>query len=211
MIKLAFRIGILIAMAGTGFTSLAQTVLPDVKVTAPKWVERRGGYLISNNFQVDTHMSAVIYPDEPFEQDDIVAVKTLQMKRDEYFVLQECVSTDCTQGHILRVWNKFGALGITAHQLDRVSIPHEGKFFFWMQRFPMAGFNTPPFSSYEDFSPPMVLNPIGTEEQNRATNIEEAQQKGPVKVVSSEKSGSTFSIHFEGGTSIQIERMHAAE
>jgi len=31
----------------------AQTTLPDVNVTAPKWEERHGGYLISGNFDVD--------------------------------------------------------------------------------------------------------------------------------------------------------------
>ena len=118
---------------------LAQTVLPNVDVRAPKWEERHGGYLISSNFEVDPRMSAVVFPAEPFQKDDILSVRFTQIKEDEYFVLQECISTDCTQAHILRVWNAYGALGITAHKEDRVWIPHEGKFFMWMQRFPMSG------------------------------------------------------------------------
>jgi len=83
-------------------SSVAQTTLPDVNVTVPKWEERHGGYVISSNFEVDTHMSAVIYPAEPFQTDDILSVRLTQLKDDEYFVLQECISTDCAQAHILR-------------------------------------------------------------------------------------------------------------
>lgn len=188
--------------------ALSATALPDVKVTA-KWQSIHGGYLISSDFRVDPQMSAVVYPAEPFQKDDIVAVRTFQMKRDEYLVLQECSSPDCTQGHILRVWGVNGALGVTAHQLDRVSIPHEGKYFLWMQRFPMRGFLAPAFAGYEQFSPPLVLNPIGSAEQFRDTDVKAAQERGPVKVISSDHDGSSFVIHFEGGTSVLIQRMHA--
>ena len=60
-------------------TIAAQTTLPDVSVTAPKWEERHGGYVISSNFEVDTHMSAVIYPAEPFQTDDILSVRLTQL------------------------------------------------------------------------------------------------------------------------------------
>jgi hypothetical protein len=190
--------------------ALSQTTLPDVKVTA-KWETIHRGYLISSNFEVDQHMSAVVYPAEPFQKEDIVAVKTAQMKGDEYLVLQECSSADCTHGHILRVWTAGGALGITAHKLDRVSIPHEGKYFLWMQRFPIRGYATGAFTGYEEFSPPLVLNPIGSAEQFQNVNVKEAQERGPVKVVSSDHAGSSFVIRFEGGTSVFVQRMHALE
>ncbi len=203
---------------GAGITLLlaaglvsAQQVLPGVDVRAPKWEERHGGYLISSNFEVDPKMSAVIYPAEAFQKDDIVSVRLTQMKDDEYFVLQECISTDCTQAHILRVWNAYGALGITAHKDDRVWIPHDGKFFMWMQRFSMSGFRNGPFTGYEPLSPPLVLNPTGTPEQFRAVDVKAAQERGPVKVVSSSHDGSSFVLRFEGGTSVLIQRMHAAE
>ena len=177
----------------------AQTTLPDVNVTAPKWEERHGGYIISSNFEVDTHMSAVIYPAEPFQTDDILSVRLTQLKDDEYFV----------QAHILRVWNAYGALGFTVQQPDRVRIPHEGKFFMWMQRFPMPG-GLPAFNGYQPLSPPLVLNPTGTAEQFQALDVKAAQERGPVKVVSSTHDGSSFALRFEGGTSVLIQRMHAA-
>ena len=189
----------------------AQTTLPDIIVQAPKWEARHGGYLRSSNFNVDQHMSAVVYPAEPFQKGDILSVRLTQMKDDEYFVLQECVSSDCAQAHIVRAWNVFGALGVTAHQQDRVWIPHDGKFFMWMQRFPMSGSRTGPFTGYEPLSPPMVLNPTGTSEQFHATDVKAAQERGPVKVVSSAHEGMSFALRFEGGTAVLIQRMHAVE
>jgi len=189
----------------------AQPVLPDVNVRAPQWEEHHGGYLISSNFQVDPKMSAVVYPAEPFQQGDILSVRFTHIANDEYFVLQECASADCTQAHILRVWNAFGALGVTAHQSDRVWIPHEGKFFMWMQRFPMRGFSSGPFTGFEPLSPPLVLNPTGTSEQFHAANVEAAQKRGPVKVLSSEHNGSSFLLRFDGGATALIQRMHAEE
>jgi hypothetical protein len=200
-------------VAALGFLPLAiaaQTRLPDVNVTAPKWEERHGGYLISSNFQVDTHMSAVVYPAEPFEKDDILSVRFTHIADDEYFVLQECASTDCTQARILRAWNAYGAMGVTAHQSDRVWIPHEGKFFMWMQRFPMRG-SGGPFTGYDPVGPPLVLNPTGTPEQFQASNVQAAQERGPVKVLSAEHDGSSYLLRFEGGATALIQRMHAIE
>jgi hypothetical protein len=198
------------ALAVLALNVTAQTVLPGVDVRAPKWEERHGGYVISGNFEVDTHMSAVVYPAEPFQKDDIVNVKLMHMKDDEYFVLQECIVADCTQARIVRAWNAYGALDVTAHVPDRVWIPHEGKFFMWMQRFPMIG-SRGPFTGYEPVSPPLVFNPTGSPEQFHSCDVKAAQEKGPVKVLSSTHDGSSFVLRFDGGTSVLIQRMHAAE
>lgn len=188
--------------------SVAQTVLPKVDVTAPKWETRHGGYLISSNFQVDPRLSAVVYPAEAFQKDDILDVRPSHMRDDEYFVLQECSSSDCSQGHVLRVWRPSGAIG-TINDPYRVLIPHEGKFFMWMQRFPMAGGGA--FSGYEASSPPLVLNPLGTPEQFHQCDVKAAQARGPVKVVSSDHDGSQLALHFETGSTVFIQRMHAAD
>ena len=204
-------------VAGAAFTFIAsvdcvaQTVLPDVDVRAPQWETHHGGYVISSNFAVDAHMSAVVYPAEPFQKDDIVSVRLEHMHDDEYFVLQECSVPDCTQARILRAWNAFGALDVTAHVPDRVWIPHEGKFFMFMQRLPMRGYSTGPFTGYETFSPPLVLNPTGSPEQFQNCDVKAAQEKGPVKVLSSAHDGASFVIRYEGGTSVLIQRMHAAD
>jgi hypothetical protein len=81
----------------------------------------------------------------------------------------------------------------------------------WMQRFPMSGFRSGPFTGYKPLGPPLVLNPTGTAEQFRACDVKAAQERGPVKVLSSSHDGSSFVLRFEGGTSILIQRMHAAE
>ena len=175
---------------------------------APKWEERHGGYLISGNFDVDPKVSAVTTRPRRW-QDDILSVRLTQMKDDDLRP-QECIPPIACTAH-LRVWNAFGALGVTAQKEDRVWIPHEGKFFMWMQRFPMSGFRSGPFTGFEPLSPPLVLNPTGTPEQFRACDVKAAQERGPVKVASSAHEGSTFILHFEGGTAVLMQRMHAAD
>ncbi len=187
----------------------AQPVLPSVDVTAPRWEAHHGGYVISSNFNVDPKMSAVVFPAEALKKDDIVFVKTQNLKDDEYFVLQECSSPDCTMARILRVWKRSGALGVTAHDPYRVFIPHEGKFFFWMQRFPMYNNAYGSFSGYEEFSPPLVLNPAGAAEQFQASDVQAAQAKGPEKIIDTEHDGMDYLIRYESGTTVFVQRMHA--
>lgn len=101
------------------------------------------------------------------------------------------------------------ARSASRHEDDRVWIPHEGKFFMWMQRFPMSG--SGPFTGYEPLRRPLVLNPTGTAEQFRACDVKAAQERGPVKVVSSAHDGSSFVLRVEGGTSVLIQRTYAVE
>lgn len=200
-----------------------EATLPEVKVIGPKWETRRGGYVISSDFNVDPKMSAVIFPAEPFQPGDIFDFRTVRMSDDEYFVLQECASADCTEGHIMQVWTKNGALGLTSRDPNRFRIPHEGKIFMFMQRFPMSGAGGPEnpltgapdhgstFTGYEPYSPPLVLNPTGTPAQFRSCDVKAAQEKGPLKVIASEHDGSQMKLRFESGSTVFIQRMHAAE
>jgi len=186
----------------------AQTVLPKVDVTAPKWETRRGGYLISSDFKIDPRMSAVIYPVDAFQKNDVLDVRPQRLNTDEYFVLQECSSLDCTQGHVLQVWAVGGPLDST-RDANRFWIPHDGKYFFWMQRFPMAGGGT--FTGFESFSPPLVLKPLGTAEQFRLCDVAAAQQVGPEKVVSTEHDDAQLKLHFASGSLVMIKRARVAE
>jgi hypothetical protein len=201
-----FGVGLLMALSASSF---AQTVLPKVDVTAP-YTQLHGGYVVSSNFSVDPKMSAVIYPNEPFQKDDVVWAKTQNMQDDEYLVLQECSVADCTMGHILRVWTKHGAMGTNYHDPNRVFIPHEGKFFMWMQRFASPG-SVPAFSGFEAFSPPLVLNPTGNADQFQVIDVQAAQEKGPEKVVSTDHDGMDYVIRYESGTVVFVQRMHAAD
>ena len=190
----------------------AETTLPQVDVVGPKWETRHGGYVISSNFTVDPKMSAVIFPAEPFQKGDIFDFRAVNMSDDEYFVLQECASPGCTQGHILQVWTKNGVLDRqTSREPNRFLIPHEGKIFMFLQRVPISGARDRTFSGYEPYSPPLVLNPLGTPEQFRTCDVKAAQEKGPVKVIASEHDGSQMKLRFESGATVFIQRMHAAE
>lgn len=203
--------GIAVSLSVTAGALPAQTTLPQVDVVGPKWETRHGGYVISSDFKVDPKMSAVIFPAEPFQKGDIFDFRTVRMSDDEYFVLQECASADCTEGHILQVWTKNGALDSDNRNPNRFWIPHESKIFMFMQRFPMSGMRDRTFTGYEPMSPPLVLNPIGSPEQFRACDVKAAQEKGPVKVVASEHDGSQMKLRFESGAAVFIQRMRAAE
>jgi hypothetical protein len=109
----------------------------------------------------------------------------------------------------LRVWRRQGAIG-TSHDAFRVMIPHEGKFFFWLQRFSLPGGAV--FSGFETMSPPLVLNPTCDAAHSHDCVLVQAQQElGPVKVVSTETSGSQLALHFATGSTIFIQRMRAAD
>jgi hypothetical protein len=56
-----------------------------------------------------------------------------------------------------------------------------------------------------------VLNPQGTPEQLHSCDVKAAQDKGPVKVTSSEHDGTQLKLSFETGSVVFIQRMHAAE
>ena len=75
----------------------------------------------------------------------------------------------------------------------------------------MKGFSAGPFTGYDPESPPLVLNPTGTADQFHACDVKSAQERGPVKVVSSTHDGASYVLRFEGGTSVLVQRMHAIE
>jgi len=55
------------------------------------------------------------------------------------------------------------------------------------------------------------LTPIGTPAQFRSCDVKAAREKGPVKVVASERDVSQMKLRFESGSTVFIQRMHVAE
>ena len=189
----------------------AQTVLPDVNVTEQSNVEHHGGYVISGDFQVDPRMSAVIFPSQALREGDILSVEPLKMPDDEYFVLQECASADCTQARILRVWGAFGATTLI-HEPNRVSIQHEGKYFLWMKQIEAGP--APPdvqkhFTTFESLGPPLTLKPKGDLAAYSTTQLAAAENSGPVPVKTSRREEGSFVATFATGTVVRIKRLRA--
>jgi hypothetical protein len=214
MTNIRFGSALLVALLGAANTAAihAQALLPQVTVTEHAHEESHGGYQISGNFHVDEKMHAVIFPVEAFQANDIINVQIVQMLHDEYFVLQECVSADCTQAEITRVWVPGGALSVTIHDPFRLWIQHEGKYFFWLQKFPMPQSNDADgipyqFTSYQKFSPPLVLNPQGSADVMHAVDIPAAQAAGPTPVSRTEFEGASFVATFTSGTTIRVKRL----
>ncbi|MEO6690221.1 MAG: hypothetical protein ABIN56_13995 [Dokdonella sp.] len=202
----------LLCLAFPATQAIAQVILPEVTVNGDIHDERHGGYVISGDFQVDARMSSVIFPSVALDKGDILSVQPLRLADDEYFVLQECISGDCRRAQVVRVWGPFGAT-TEFHDSNRLSIPHDGKYFLWMEQLKPGP--APPdvgvwFTQFDTYSPPLVLNPIGRLATYSATQIAQAQNAGPVHVKAVEREGSTFVATFATGAVVRIKRMRAA-
>jgi len=144
----------------------AQTNLPGITVTAP-YTSTHGGYLISGDFKVDPRMPEVVFPAQALVKNDILSVQPVHLADDEYLVLQECATADCSQAAIVRVWDADGATTLVQNSADRIWIKHENKYFIWLKRLPWLGVRMDcplcgsHFTSFERMSPPLTLIPDG--------------------------------------------------
>lgn len=193
---------------------LAQTTLPPVNVTAPAYTSHHGGYLISGDFKVDPRIPSVVFPSQALVADDILSVEPVHLADTDYLVLQECATADCHLASIVRVWNPDGAATAVQNSENRILIKHENKYFIWVKRFPEA-FPTDcttcgeHYTSFEPFSPPMVLIPSGQLAAYNKSALLAAESENPVAIKTQEHDGSTFVVTYEGGSIVRIKRMHA--
>ena len=196
-----------IPLAATG-----QASLPGVTVTAP-YTRTHGGYVVSGDFRVDARMPTVVFPAQALVKDDILSVQPVHLNDDEYLVLQECATADCRTAHLVRVWNADGAVGPVRHSESRVWIRHENKYFILMQRMPaIRGGCTgcaSHFVAFQPLSPPMTLVPVGMEVANNRALLDSMPPQA-VPVVKQVHEGATFVVRFQGGSTVRIQRMHAA-
>lgn len=194
----------------------AQTNLPGITVTAP-YTSTHGGYLISGDFKVDPRMPEVVFPAQALVKNDILSVQPVHLADDEYLVLQECATADCSQAAIVRVWDADGATTLVQNSADRIWIKHENKYFIWLKRLPWLGVRMDcplcgsHFTSFERMSPPLTLIPDGQLAANHQEALAKASVEDPVPVASQKHEGSTFVVTYVGGSTVRIKRMHAAQ
>jgi len=192
----------------------AQVNLPAVSVTAP-YTSQHGGYVISGDFKVDPRMPFVVFPAQALVQDDILSVQPIRLAEDEYLVLQECASADCSRASIVRVWNAGGAATWAQGSDNRIWIKHENKYFIWLKRLPyLSGGDCDQcggrFNDFERISPPLTLIPEGVLAAYHRSELAAAEKADPIRVQSQTHEGSTFVVTYVGGSTIRIKRMHAA-
>ena len=201
----------------TGLAASAQTNLPDVNVTAPAYTSQHGGYVISGDFKVDPRMPYVVYPAQALVKDDILSIEPIHLNDDEYLVLQECASADCSQASLIRVWDTLGPTSWVKNSANRIWIRHENKYFLWLKKLPdvPAGWTCQGcpahFTVFEQYSPPLTLIPDGELAQKFRTELAAVDSYPPLKVKSQEHEGSTFVVTYEGGSRVRIRRMHSSQ
>lgn len=204
-----------ISLIGCTFSTAAigQQTLSPVTVTAPAYISHHGGYLISGDFKTDPHIPSVVFPSQALVKDDVLSVEPVHLADTDYLVVQECASADCSTASIVRVWNPNGATTAVRNSETRIQIQHENKYWIWVKRFPeafSAGCDCGEhYSSFEPFSPPMVLVPSGELAALNKDELAAARTQEPVQIESQTHEGSTFVVNYEGGTIVRIRRMHA--
>ena len=183
-----------------------QTNLPGITVTAP-YTRAHGGYLISGDFKVDPHIPSVVFPAQPLVKGDILSIQPIRLADNEYLVLQECATADCSQAAIVRVWNTDGATTMVQNSENRIWIRHENKYFLWLKQLPWIPSH---FTAFEEVSPPLTLVPDGALAAYHQQALAKAYLEHPVPVVSEKHERSTFVVTYAGGSTVRIKRMHAA-
>jgi hypothetical protein len=188
----------------------AQTTstLPRITVTASPYTKRHGGYVISGNFRVDPRMSYVVFPARALVKDDILSVRPIHLDDNEYLVLQECASTDCSRAHLVRVWGANGALTPVANNDFRVWITHENKYFIWLMRLPEIGPGG--FTQFSTMGPPLTLVPVGMAAAFHRVELQDDERSHPIPVKSYRHEGATFVVTFASGSMVRIKRMRTA-
>lgn len=193
----------------------AQTTLSSVKVTAPAYTSHHGGYVISGDFKIDPRIPSVVFPSQALLADDILSVEPMYLSDDDYLVVQECASADCSQASLVRVWNPAGAATPFQNDGNRILIRHENKYWIWLKHFPPASTSGCAqcrfhyFTNFEPFSPPMVLVPSGLLAAFNQDAVLVARRENPVPVKTQSHEGSTFVVTYEDGSVVRIRRMHA--
>lgn len=193
----------------------AQTTLPRVDVTAPAYITHHGGYVISGNFRIDPRMPNLVFPARALVKDDILSVQPVHLTDDEYLVLQECATSDCSEARLVRVWNADGAATAYGNSENRIWITHENKYWIWLQRLPDlsghectgCGFH---YHRFALLSPPMTLVPTGQLAAATSERLRVAESRGPVPVQAQLHESSIFVVTFQGGSTVRLKRMHAA-
>jgi hypothetical protein len=189
--------------------------LPGVTVTADAYTESRGGYLISGDFKVDPRMPNVVFPATALVEGDVLSVEPQHLNENDYVVLQECASADCSQTRIVRVWSSVEGHPIGGGNERRIIIPHENKYWIWAKKLPEISRPdcdtcSTHFTSFVRFGPPMTITPNGEEVRYHQSEVDAAAGMEPLPVTKQTHEGSTFVITFAGGSTVRIRRMHAA-
>jgi hypothetical protein len=196
----------IVAMALLVAPLLAWGASAPTAASAP-FAARHGGYLIANDFTVDTERHGVISPPAEARAGDLLRIHPLRLNPDEYLLLQKCTSVDCSKAEVVRAWNTRGYMGPYPVISNKIPVEAGAKYFLWMQRIPANGGDT--FALYERDSPPFVFIPSGARTARHAAEIKAAQERGPTPVTKLAPEGSTSVATFEGGSVVRMQMLRA--
>jgi len=216
MLVLSLILGVVtLPVSGQQATPPSGVELPRVTVTADAYTESHGGYLVSGDFKTDPRMPGVVFPATALVEGDVLSIEPQYLNGNDYVVLQECASDDCSTSRIVRVWSSVEGHPIGGGNDRRILIPHENKYWIWAKRLPEISHPdcdacATHFTSFVRLGPPMTITPNGEEVRYHRDELAAAAKADPLPVTKQEHEGSTFVATFAGGSTVRIRRMHAA-
>jgi hypothetical protein len=189
------------------FGTLAAWTATTSGVEKTRFSTQYGGYRVSTDFTVDGKDHAVISLPVGARPGDLLSIRPLRLNNDEYLILQECNTLECTEATVVRAWNALGHMRPDLNNSDKVPIKAGARYMLWMQRISTQGSNS--FFLYERNSPPLVFTPAGSPETFAASDLAGAK-RGPARVERSSKEGGVFIAKFEGGSVVRMKLLRVA-
>ena len=124
------------------------------------------------DFKVDPRMPSVVFPATALIEGDVLSIEPQYLNGNDYVVLQECASADCSDTRIVRVWSSIPGHPVGGGNDRRIIIPHENKYWIWAKRLPEISHPdcdtcATHFTSFKRIGPPMTITPTGEEARYR--------------------------------------------
>jgi hypothetical protein len=163
---------------------------------------QHGGYAVSSAFSIDADRHAVIFLPDVAAKGDLLRIRP-RLNADQYLVLQQCLTADCSRARKVRAWNSGGVMGPLPVTSNKVRVEAGARYLLWMQHVSTKGGST--FPLYEEYSAPFVFQPAGSPAIFVASDLQGARRLGPSKVTRSSENDGVFFAAFEGGAVVKME------
>jgi len=180
---------------------------PPVDAACQSFTAHHGGYRISAAFTVDAERHAVISPPDCAGGSELLWIRPLRLNTDEYLIMQQCTTADCSKAQVVRAWNSRGTMGPYPVLSDKIPIESGVRYLLWMQRVPLPG--TRSFSQIDREGTALVFSPVGQPLQLGFVQqaLTAARQRGPTRVKRTEQKGSSYVATFRGGSSVWMQAL----
>jgi hypothetical protein len=173
-----------------------------VQAGAAGFDAQHGGYAVSSAFSIDAERHAVLFLPDGAANGDLLRIRP-RLNADQYLVLQQCLTSDCSRARNVRAWNSGGVMGPLPVTSNKLRVEAGARYLLWMQQVSTKGGST--FPLVEEYAAPFVFQPAGSPALFVASDLQAARRHGPAKVTRSSENDGVFLAAFEGGAVVKME------